>query len=119
MNADALNNSSETERSISRDIQAIHRDSYGSTVGGAETHVHSNSVVCAVDIDLLPHEVAICGSEEGRDSIRESRRLFQSTIRSSFVAAVEHATGRRVVGFLSETHLDPSFALEYFRLGPA
>jgi hypothetical protein len=33
-------------------------------------------------------------------------------------SAVEHMTGRRVVAFLSETHIDPSFSVEFFRLAP-
>jgi hypothetical protein len=32
---------------------------------------------------------------------------------------VEHTTGRRVIGFLSETHLDPAFSVEIFKLAPA
>ena len=47
------------------------------------------------------------------------RSAYQEAIAPTFVAAVEHATGRRVVGFLSSTHLDPTFTVEFFRLAPA
>jgi hypothetical protein len=44
------------------------------------------------------------------------RRDFQRGIQPTFVAAVEHSTGRRVAGFISDTHLDPPFSIEFFRL---
>jgi hypothetical protein len=47
------------------------------------------------------------------------RREYQEAIAPTFAAAVEHMTGRRVIGFISETHIDPSFSVEFFRLGPS
>jgi uncharacterized protein YbcI len=55
----------------------------------------------------------------GEDSIRQLRREFQQTIAPAFCATVEHMTGRRVVGFLSETHVDPPFSVEFFKLAPS
>jgi len=47
------------------------------------------------------------------------REQFQQAIRSIFAAAVERATGRRVVGFASHAEVDEArFAVEIFRLGP-
>lgn len=104
---------------ISDEIAAIHRESYGETVESAQTHVGDDYVVCLLDIALLPHERLLLDQGRAEDSIRDVRRSFQAAIGPTFAAAIEHMTGRRVVGFVSETHIDPSFCVEFFRLAPA
>jgi uncharacterized protein YbcI len=104
---------------ICRDILAIHRDSYGRSAADARAHVMDDTVVVILDdIELLPNEEFLI--ERGRaDAVKEVREQFQQAIRSTFSAAVERATGRRVVGFASHAQLDePRFAIEIFRLGP-
>jgi uncharacterized protein YbcI len=57
--------------------------------------------------------------EAGRfDAVRETRNAFQDTMRERFSAAVEEATGRKVIGFLSQVHVDPDLAIETFILEP-
>lgn len=110
--------SAEVAARISEEIAAIHRQSYGETVESITTHIHDDSVVCVIDITLLAHERTLLDNDRGQDSIRMLRREFQAAIEPTFAAAVEHMTGRRVIGFLSETHLDPSFSVEFFKLAP-
>jgi uncharacterized protein YbcI len=104
---------------ISDEIAAIHLESYGEAVESIETHIVHDLVVCVLDIGLLPHERTLLEHRRGEDSIREIRRQFQQTIAPTFCAAVEHMTGRRVIGFISETHIDPPFSVELFRLAPS
>ena len=104
---------------ISNEIAAIHRESYGEAVEAIETHILNDLVVCLLDIRLLPHERTLLEHERGEDSIRLVRKEFQESIGATFAASVEHMTGRRVIGFLSETHLDPPFSVEIFKLSPA
>lgn len=103
---------------ISDEIAGIHRESYGETVEAIQTHIHDDLVVCVLDITLLPHERTLLDHDRGQDSIRLLRREYQAAIAPTFAATVEHMTGRRVIGFLSETHIDPSFSVEFFRLAP-
>jgi uncharacterized protein YbcI len=103
---------------ISDEIAAIHRESYGETIDSIQTHISDDFVVCVLDIRLLPHERTLMDHERGEDSIRRLRREFQQAIAPTFAAAIEHMTGRRVIGFMSETHLDPPFSVEFFRLAP-
>ena len=104
---------------ISEEIGAIHRESYGETAESIQTHIGDDSVVCILDISLLPHERTLLEHDRGEESIRQIRREFQEAIGPTFSATVEHMTGRRVIGFLSETHIDPSFSVEFFRLAPS
>ena len=103
---------------ISDEIATIHRESYGEAVEAIETHILDNVVICVLDVNLLPHERTLLEHGRGEDSIRKVRKEFQESIGATFAAAVEHMTGRRVIAFLSETHIDPSFSVEFFRLAP-
>ena len=44
------------------------------------------------------------------------RKAYQSTMRDELVAAVEQQTGRTVIAFLSDNHIDPDIAIESFLL---
>jgi uncharacterized protein YbcI len=75
-------------------------------------------VLSVIDIDLLPGEKVLV--DAGRDDlVQRVRHAFQQAIESSFKAAVERATGRSVIAFVSYTHIDPDFAVELFRLDGA
>ncbi len=105
---------------ISRDMLEIQRSSYGRGAGSAKTHVMDDTVVVILeDLELLPNEEFMI--DHGRaDAVRELREHFQQAIGSTFRAAVERATGRRVVGFASHVEVDEHpFAVEIFRLAPA
>jgi uncharacterized protein YbcI len=104
---------------ISNEIAAIHRESYGESLEAIETHILDDVVICMLDIRLLPHEQTLLEHERGEDSIRRVRKEFQESIGATFAATVEHMTGRRVIGFVSDTHLDPPFSVEIFKLSPA
>lgn len=104
---------------ISDEIAGIHRESYGEEVESVTTHVHDDSIVCILDITLLPHERTLLDHGRGHESIRSLRREYQEAIAPAFAAAVEHMTGRRVIGFICETHIDPPFSVEFFRLAPS
>ena len=105
---------------VCRDILAIHRDSYGRGAENATAHVLDNTVIVILEgLELLPNEEFMI--DKGRaDAVRELREHFQQAIESTFRAAVERATGRRVIGFASHAQLEePRFAVEIFRLEPA
>ena len=102
---------------ISAEMVRIHRESYGSGAKGVKTYVHDDLVLSVLDVELLPAETAVIASGR-RDLVLEMRSSFQLELETSFTAAVERATGRQVIAFLSDTHLDPPFVTELFRLGP-
>lgn len=90
------------EAAISRQILAIHEESYGA-VASVRTHVLETTVLCLLDdIELTVGEAAlIAGGRE--DLVREARAAFQRAIELTFRAVVERETGRRVVSFQSGT----------------
>ena len=57
--------------------------------------------------------------EDGRaDSVLKLRHEYQLTMRDDLVAAVERATERKGVAFMSQNHIDPDLAVEVFALEP-
>ena len=108
----------DTADRISAEIASIHYQSYGQAVESIQTHILDDVVVCVLDLDLLPHERTLLEHDRGVESIQRVRKDFQEAIGATFAASVEHMTGRRVIAFLSETHIEPSFSVEFFRLAP-
>jgi uncharacterized protein YbcI len=108
---------SSVEDAISQELGKIHSDSYG--IGAREIHtiVRGDFVFVIMDIELLKAEQVVMDTGRG-ELVKGMRGQFQEAIESTFSAAVERSTGRRVIAFLSDTHLDPSFSVEMFRLGP-
>jgi uncharacterized protein YbcI len=68
------------------------------------------------DLELLPNEQILVESGK-EDTVIMVRTQYLHAIRASFGAAIERATGRRVIGFASTTSMDePRFVAEIFRL---
>ena len=107
------------EEEISREILAIHLDSYGHGAASIRVHVLDDLVVVLLDgLELQPNEEFLIG--KGRsEAVTTVRNQYQQAIGASFKAVIERATGRRVVGFVSQQQVsEPRFAVEVFRLKP-
>jgi uncharacterized protein YbcI len=102
---------------ISREILRIHEESYGNGAAKAHAYVGDGFVIVVLDeLELLPNEKFLV--ENGKtDTVIQVRTQYQHAIRATFSAAVERATGRRVVGFASSTSMnEPRFVAETFKL---
>jgi uncharacterized protein YbcI len=104
---------------ISRDILAIHRDSYGRGAASVNAYHVEDVVIVLIDgLELMPNEEFLIAKGLG-DAVLAMRSDYQQAIETTFRAAVERATGRSVIGFSSHTMLDePPSAIEIFRLSP-
>lgn len=108
---------SDIEQSIADELLRIHVESYGTGAGSARVYINDEFVVAFLDdVELQKSEQFLLDSGMG-DSIVEVRSKYQQAIEATFSAAVERATGRRVVSFVSATKLKPNYAVEIFRLG--
>jgi uncharacterized protein YbcI len=107
------------EKTISEDMLRIHDASFGGSAGSARTYIHDEVVLCLLDhLELMPNEEFLVG--EGRqDAVLEMRKQFQDAMQLTFKAAVERATGRRVIAVANHTELDPRIAVEVFLLAPS
>lgn len=100
---------------ISEEMVRIHDDSYGPGNATATTYVLDDYVLSVLDVDLMPSEKLLVSA--GReDLVHLARREFQRAIDSTYIAAIERATGRTVEAFVSDIHVEPAFAFELFKL---
>lgn len=51
--------------------------------------------------------------------VLETRKALQNAMRDEATAMIERLTGRSVIGFMSDNHIDPDLACEVFVLEPA
>jgi uncharacterized protein YbcI len=108
----------EMERDLAVEMLRIHEESYGRGAGSAQVHYLQDTIICLLnDLELLPNEAFLIQEGHG-DGVVEVRGRYQQAIEATYRAAVERATGRRVLSFVSATKLDPNWAIEVFRLAP-
>jgi uncharacterized protein YbcI len=114
--AGARANSTPTEAALADELLELHRSSYGCGAGKAKVQILDDMVVCMLDqIELLPNEEFMVEIGKG-DLVVEIRSQYQEALETTFRAAVERATGRRVFSFASRTKLNPHYTVEVFRL---
>jgi uncharacterized protein YbcI len=83
----------------------------------ARTYVHENLIVCLLGDSLTKSEQSlITGGHYA--SVLDTRSLFQQTMRADFTEAVERLSGRKVIAFMSQSHIEPNYGLEAFVLAP-
>ena len=102
---------------ISSAIGGLHREFYGHGAARTRTVMGGDYVACFLEDIYTPLERTLI--DAGRfQAVRTQRQAFQQTMRGKFTNAVEELTGREVVAFLSESHLDPDLSVETFILRP-
>jgi uncharacterized protein YbcI len=100
---------------ISNAIVGIHRQYYGRGASRARTVMGADYVICFMEDIYTPVERTLI--DAGRfAAVQETRSAFQATMRERFSQAVEEIVGRKVVGFLSQVHVDPDLSVETFIL---
>jgi len=83
----------------------------------ARSYYDGDLVAIVLQDTLTRGERSLVGSGEGELVLR-TRRAFQSAMREEAIAGVEELTGRKVLAFMSDNHLDPDVAVESFVLVP-
>jgi uncharacterized protein YbcI len=84
----------------------------------ARTTIGENIIVAVMGATLTKGEQSLV--KDGKtEVVLHSRRAFQDTIQGEAISAVQDLSGRRVVAFMSNNHIDPDLAVEVFILEPA
>jgi uncharacterized protein YbcI len=83
----------------------------------ARTYMHDDLVTVLLADTLTKGERSL--AREGQEErVLAMRKAFQNVMRADLVEGVEEITGRRVIAFLSDNHIEPDIALEGFVLEP-
>jgi uncharacterized protein YbcI len=100
---------------VTNGIVAMMREHYGRGPVKAKSYVNDNLLVCVLSDGLTPIEKTMADAGE-HHRIVELRRVFQMLMEARYSAMVEQLTGRKVLAFLSQVHLDPDVTVEMFVL---
>jgi uncharacterized protein YbcI len=103
---------------ITSRIVAFMREHYGRGPIKAKTYVLDNLIVCVLSDGFTAIEKTMMeGGEPER--VLEMRRDFRRMMKVRYSELIEQQTGREVLAFLSQTHVDPDLTIEMFLLdGP-
>ena len=100
---------------ISTRIVQLLRENYGRGPSRAKSYAMDDCIVCVLRDGFTAHERTIVeGGQPGR--VIEMRQDFQRLMERQYRETIETITGRRVVAFLSQAHLQPDITLEIFFL---
>lgn len=104
--------------SVSNAMVRLYREHFGKGPTAAKTYVLDDLLICVLRDGLTTVEKTLF--EQGRgDAVREMRAAFQDAVADRFTSKIEALTGRRVVAFMSQAHVEPDLAIEVFFLdGP-
>jgi uncharacterized protein YbcI len=102
---------------ISDGMVGLLKDYYGRGPTRAKSYYEDDLVVCLLRGGFSRVEQTLLEGGRGA-SVIQQRMEFQELMRQRFEAVVEHATGRRVIGFMSGNQQDPDIMCEVFILAP-
>jgi uncharacterized protein YbcI len=99
---------------ISTRIVAILRDHYGRGPMKAKTYALDDIVVVVMrGSGFTPLEKTIMDSGDP-DRVVDMRHDFQHMMTKRFTNTIEELTGRKVLAFLSQAHVEPDITIEVF-----
>ena len=102
---------------VSDGMVALLKDFYGKGPSRAKSYYQDDLVVCVLRGGFSRVEQTLLDGGRGAAVIQQ-RMEFQELMRERFVAVVEKATGRNVIGFMSGNQQHPDLMCEVFVLGP-
>jgi uncharacterized protein YbcI len=83
----------------------------------ARTTLGENAVFVVLQDTLTRGEQTLAEAGEG-NAVLDLRRRWQRVMETKMCSEVENLTGRRVIGLMSDNHIDPDLAVEVFVLEP-
>src|SRR5437763_1148875 len=99
---------------ISTGIVKLMREHYGRGPIKAKTYALDDIVVCVLrGSGYTPLEQTIIETGDG-GRVVAMREDFQAVMASRYKQMIERLTGRNVVAFLSQAHVDPDITMEIF-----
>jgi uncharacterized protein YbcI len=102
---------------ISNAVVKIVREYTGRGPTKARASIRDDVVTVLMQETLLKAEHSLINDSKA-GLVVEMRRSFQQTMRGELSAAVERLTERKVIAFMSDSHLDPDYSIEVFVLAP-
>jgi uncharacterized protein YbcI len=83
----------------------------------AKTTLGDNGVFVVLQDTLTRGEHNLAEAGQGQ-TVLDLRRKWQAVMKQDVSREIEDLTGRKVIGFMSDNHIDPDLAVEVFVLEP-
>jgi uncharacterized protein YbcI len=83
----------------------------------AKTTLGDNGVFVVLQDTLTRGEQNLADAGESK-TVLDVRRKWQAVMQQQVSREIEELTGRKVIGFMSDNHIDPDLAVEVFVLEP-
>ena len=83
----------------------------------ARTTIGDNGVFVVLQDSLTRGERTLADAGQS-EAVLDLRRRWQGVMRVDVSREIEELTGRKVIGFMSDNHIDPDLAVEVFVLEP-
>ena len=107
----------DTLLALSNAIVRLYKEHYGKGPTRARAYHHGEVITCVLRDCFTRAERTLI--ETGHDdAVMDVRHRLQTSLRRSFVAAVEEITGRSVIGYMAGTQVDPDMSSVVFVLEP-
>jgi uncharacterized protein YbcI len=97
-------------------VQALARTT-GRGPTKAKTTLGENGVFVVLQDSLTVGEQTLTKAGQGK-AVLDLRRRWQEVMKADVSREIEDLTGRKVIGFMSDNHIDPDLAVEVFVLEP-
>lgn len=107
----------ELNAAITREVVRIHTAAIGR--GPKKSYsFHNGDTLVTILLEVLTRaEQNLVAYDEG-EAVLAMRQLSQRAMAAEMKAAVARLTGRKVLAFMSDNHLDPDMAVQVFILEP-
>ena len=83
----------------------------------AKTTLGENGVFVVLQDSMTRGEQTLADAGEG-EAVLDLRRRWQRVMKEDVSREIEELMGRKVIGFMSDNHIDPDLAVEVFVLEP-
>ncbi len=103
---------------VSDGLVGLLREFYGRGPTRTKSYYADDLVVCVLRGGFSRVEQTLLEGGRG-PAVIQQRMEFQELMRERFEAVIEHATGRRVIGFMSGNQQHPDMMCEVFILAPS
>src|SRR5829696_3549332 len=103
---------------ISAAVVGCTREYTGRGPTKARTTIGRDVIVTTLQDTLTKGERSLANRGKG-DMVTDIRRCFQTTMREALTAEIEKLTGRKVIAFMSDNHIEPDMGVEIFVLEPS
>ena len=109
--------SGELADAISQTVVRALSETTGRGPTKAKTTIGDNGVFVVLQDTLTHGERTLSDAGQGR-AVLDLRRRWQAVMQRDVSLAIEELTDRKVIGFMSDNHIDPDLAVEVFILEP-